>query len=505
MDASRVQDTIKGRSPRIEWLDAARGYAIFLVFYGHLMQNIGSPENGASAFQEKLIYAFHMPLFVLISGFLAKTVFPPLRSFLKKQALTRLLPVLFFSAFLFPISLLHHALSGDRGPTEVEGRFFRNWEEICAHLAVSGEGETTPARHRLGELLTPEARFAVMAGVAGDSLTAAEREPIIRALNDLLDRPDLFGAEHFVAADLPTTARRQLEKNRMALTDNEELRHANWTLALWTLQPGSFYWRWHQSPWEGLGMGLLMTLKGYPMLNWITWFLICLFTIELIHFLVGRFLAGPVRVALAIPLFSVAGWFATIDVGMMEDFWFVRESILLYAFYLLGLLLRQSGILDLGRSRLYPLFLFVAGTAVLFLTFQLNPGAPVIKPIVLINLSQHGHPLYFAISAVAGCVAVVGLARLTPPFRLLTFLGCQSLVLMGLNGMFFRMGNPILVDMVTVSATQVSVTFWCAALTGVSLIFCLPFIWFLDRSLPQLVGKPRQKGPLLPALLKENG
>jgi len=504
VDTSTVQETTRGNRSRIEWLDVARGYGIILVFYGHLVQNMDPSENWASGLQEKLIYAFHMPLFVLISGFLAKTTFPPLRSFLKKQTLTRLIPVLFFSAFLFPINSLHYALTGDEGPTEIEGRFFRDWETVCTHLAVSNGDETTPARQRLWELLTSEAQRAVMEGATADSLTATEREPIISALDDLLDRPDLFGNEHFAGAELPGTARKQLGKDRATLTDNEELRHANWTLTLWALQPGSFYWRWHRSPWEGLGMGILMTLKGYPMLNWITWFLICLFTIELIHFLVGRFLTGPGRVAMAIPLFSVAGWFGTIDMGMMEDFWFARESVLLYAFYLLGLLLRQSGILDIGRSRLYPLFLFVAGAAVLLLTFQLNPGAPMIRPIVLINLSQHGHPLYFALGAVGGCFAIVGLARLTPAFRFLTFLGRQSLVLMGLNGMFFRMGNPLLVGLVTVSATQASVTFWCAVLTAVALIFCLPFILFLDRYLPQLVGKPRIAGPLLPALLRDD-
>lgn len=44
---------------RILWIDVLRGIAMFLVVYGHTSQN---------AEIKKYIYAFHMPLFFIISG-----------------------------------------------------------------------------------------------------------------------------------------------------------------------------------------------------------------------------------------------------------------------------------------------------------------------------------------------------------------------------------------------------------------------------------------------------
>ena len=56
---------------RIEWLDGARGIAIFLVVLGHVLR--GLPENAVSpgewaAFLDRWIYSFHMPVFFFISG-----------------------------------------------------------------------------------------------------------------------------------------------------------------------------------------------------------------------------------------------------------------------------------------------------------------------------------------------------------------------------------------------------------------------------------------------------
>jgi fucose 4-O-acetylase-like acetyltransferase len=43
---------------RLDWIDQAKGFAIFLVVYAHNFP-----------FNEKYIYSFHMPLFIMIAGF----------------------------------------------------------------------------------------------------------------------------------------------------------------------------------------------------------------------------------------------------------------------------------------------------------------------------------------------------------------------------------------------------------------------------------------------------
>src|SRR5262249_39859036 len=75
---------------RILWIDSAKGFAICLVVFGHVLggamargwlSSAGAPEVTYS-----YIYAFHMPLFFLISGSLAidSTRANPTRALLSK-------------------------------------------------------------------------------------------------------------------------------------------------------------------------------------------------------------------------------------------------------------------------------------------------------------------------------------------------------------------------------------------------------------------------------------
>ena len=505
MAAQNKNDIPEKTRSRIDWIDVARAYGMFLVFYGHFVETVYEFGNEPALLQEKLVYAFHMPLFIFISGLIAKTTMPRLVPFLKKQALTRLLPFAALSVLIFPLHILGDIFDTGHGPSEIWGRYIRDWKELCVNMTAPPEDQVAPARRRLWEQLPSATQDILKAGVTSDSLTAAEREQIAAAFNALLDRPDLFADEHFAGAELPDAAGKQLLKNRPALTDSLELRCANWALTWWTLQPDSGYWSWNRSAWGRLLDSGIVNLQGWPNFNIPTWFLLCLFMLELIHFSVSRLLTSPTRIALAILFFAVVGWFATSDVVYRETFdvWFTREALFLYSFYLLGMLLKQIGLFDPEHSLGLKIGLFVVSAATLLLTFDLNTCPPDNKPIVLINLSQHGDPLYFAITAIAGCLAVVALARLTPGMRLLQYAGRHSLVLMGMNGIFFHFGNDLIVDAMTIPPAQLSILFWCTLMSAVTMGACLPLVWLLDRYIPQLMGKPHLSGPLLPALLKQ--
>jgi len=504
-----MSSQIEGDTPdktrsRIDWIDVARAYAMFLVFYGHFVETVYHFDNEPALLQEKLVYAFHMPLFIFISGLIAKIEMPGLIPFLKKQVLTRLLPFAALSLLIFPLHILEDAFATDRGPSEIRGRYIRDWKELCVNMTAPPEDQTAIARRRLWEQLPSATQDILRAGVTSDSLTAAEREQVASAFNALLDKPDLFTDGHFAGAKLPDAAQKQLVKNRPALTDSLELRCANWALTWWTLQPESPYWSWVRSPWASLLDNGIVNQYGWPNFNVPTWFLLCLFMLELIHFFVSRLLKSPTRIGLAILFFAAIGWFATSDVVYREtfDIWFTREALFLYSFYLLGILLKQIGLFNPEQSRGVKVGLFVVTAATLLLTFNLNTCPPDNKPIVLINLSQHGEPFYFAITAIAGCLAVVALARLTPAVRLLQYAGRHSLILMGMNGIFYHFGNDLIVDALTIPPNQLSILFWCTLMSAVTMGACLPLVWLVDRYIPQLVGKPHVSGPLIPALLK---
>jgi fucose 4-O-acetylase-like acetyltransferase len=97
-------------SGRLAWADTAKGLGMVLVYYGHLAAAV--PDlHGAGLSQMRFIYAFHMPLFFLLSGIFFRPV-SEAGARCKELAIRRLVPVVFFSAMLVPLwmagPLLHH-------------------------------------------------------------------------------------------------------------------------------------------------------------------------------------------------------------------------------------------------------------------------------------------------------------------------------------------------------------------------------------------------------------
>lgn len=83
---------------RITFLDITKCFAIFCVILGHVIQQTfpGDPYHDSWLFQ--FIYSFHMPLFMVVSGYFMEKAFAmsPLY-FLKRRSIQLLLPTLTFS------------------------------------------------------------------------------------------------------------------------------------------------------------------------------------------------------------------------------------------------------------------------------------------------------------------------------------------------------------------------------------------------------------------------
>lgn len=91
-------NNIQVKPSRILFLDLTKFFAIFCVILGHVIQQTfpGDPYHDSLIFQ--FIYSFHMPLFMMVSGyFIGKTFTMSPLSFLKKRSIQLLLPVLTFS------------------------------------------------------------------------------------------------------------------------------------------------------------------------------------------------------------------------------------------------------------------------------------------------------------------------------------------------------------------------------------------------------------------------
>lgn len=85
---------------RIEYLDAIKAFAIYLVVCGHILQYLDKPQTGKCL--HDIIYSFHMPLFMVISGYFAssslqKTFF----TFFLKKIEQLILPVIIWTILSF--------------------------------------------------------------------------------------------------------------------------------------------------------------------------------------------------------------------------------------------------------------------------------------------------------------------------------------------------------------------------------------------------------------------
>ena len=92
---------------RLSFIDSLKGFAIFLVVMGHVIEwqfadheqaiHGGSPQV---AIWWHFIYSFHMPLFMFLSGFLFPRIFGSIKeviSFLFRKTYTIILPLISFT------------------------------------------------------------------------------------------------------------------------------------------------------------------------------------------------------------------------------------------------------------------------------------------------------------------------------------------------------------------------------------------------------------------------
>ena len=91
-----VNSMIGNKRQRLVWIDVLKFLAIFLVLWGHCIQHLTTPDFSSNqVFQ--FIYSFHMPLFMILSGFFAhKLAERSFREVFVSKFLQLLLPTIVF-------------------------------------------------------------------------------------------------------------------------------------------------------------------------------------------------------------------------------------------------------------------------------------------------------------------------------------------------------------------------------------------------------------------------
>jgi acyltransferase len=261
---------------------------------------------------------------------------------------------------------------------------------------------------------------------------------------------------------------------------------------------------------EGYIKGLVSTVFGIPSFCVPSWFILMLFSVELVHYGTFRFLKSDSKIWMGAVVFYVVGYWLNLKLDIFNplkgrvvgwNYLFIHEAITMYAFYLLGIYLRRKKFLidKVSLKTLVP-GIIITFLIVLF-TYKLNTGPfnfSVYDAVVII-FASHGNFFWFPISAVAGSFMILFLAKITPAQKTIVWMGQNTLILMCLNGIFYHYINGRVAKWVldTLGGSGLTV-FWVGCLmTVASLGVCIPLIFIFNKFVPQIVGKPKLSGPWL--------
>jgi fucose 4-O-acetylase-like acetyltransferase len=261
-------------------------------------------------------------------------------------------------------------------------------------------------------------------------------------------------------------------------------------LPLWSLGP----LRHGESMWVEIGPMLQGYLRGMPKLNWVTWFLVCLFVCECIALLVlPRFRSMPAKLACGLVsiylgvqacnhLDAVARLF-----GIESHTWFIYEAIVAFGLYAVGNALYPA-LQALSRQRVMAAAIGVLCLSLAALASPLNAASA--GQVVMMAAERQGVPTLFAFTAICGSVGVIALAMLVQRWTVMRLLGRHSMALLGMSGLFYHFVNPHLMARWPPAETPLTLTLYAAVVTAVSVALVLPFALFVMRHAPVLVGKP---------------
>lgn len=265
---------------------------------------------------------------------------------------------------------------------------------------------------------------------------------------------------------------------------------------------------------KGYTEGLVRTAFGLPLFCVPSWFLMMIFTVELIHYGVFRYLKSDRAIGGAILAFYLIGYLLNWKIDFLNpalgrvvgwNYLFIHEAIAMYAFYLLGVLMHRKAFLQEVSSRKVPIFLGIGMFLLVLMTYRLNAGHFSFASLdaVVILLSSHGHFFWFPLTAIAGSLMLLFFARAFRWPHRIQWMGQNTLLLMCFNGVFYHFLNPPMAHWMVenLPGTPGAILLVSLLVTGISLLLCIPFIHLFNRWIPQLVGKPKANGPLIKNLL----
>jgi len=256
---------------------------------------------------------------------------------------------------------------------------------------------------------------------------------------------------------------------------------------------------------SGYLWGLARTAAGFPVFDIVMWFLYMLIAVEVIHYVVFPYIAGKKTILIAALLFYVGGYLLNRNISFFRpdkilwNFWFLHEAVVVYSFYLVGIYLSRWKGLEVKRSGLLIFGLTVISFFIIYFTYDLNTGpfSPY-RNAVVIAASFHGNLFFFPLTAMVGSLFILFLAKITPLNKYILLVGQNAMIVFPLNGIFYTFINGRVAQWMYDNLPHNPLVIFASSsvVTLASLMLCIPCIYLFNASIPQLIGKPRVRGPI---------
>jgi len=267
------------------------------------------------------------------------------------------------------------------------------------------------------------------------------------------------------------------------------------SLIIW---PIYMYLKFGGIDYEFIIINILPYLQGNPGLNAAVWFLVCLFTAEIWAVLFLPKVKTVFQGMLLSVFFLLFGHSLRLRTDILlilpKNFWYIHESLLAFGFYAMGYstfnwLKKLVEINYTIRVLLIMIFGF-------FTVWSVNLNSPSDDFVVTMKISDHGN-LYFFVSAFFGILMVIMLASILPKSKWFSYIGKNTLILLGTNGLFLSFFNSHILNWLGHYESTTWIILDSLWISVLSIGLSVPIIEILNRWLPQLVGRPQANGPIL--------
>ncbi len=221
------------------------------------------------------------------------------------------------------------------------------------------------------------------------------------------------------------------------------------------------------------------------------WFLSCLFAVETLYFFIRKYCTRVfVRWMLIIILLVTAFLLSYFSVPLLP--WNVNGACYMLFFFAIGNSLKYILIKPISLR-------FEMGIlALLFIFCGLLAGYLAVSTAeVKIYSNQYGNPIITIMSTVFGIISVISFAKILersfPTIKSLVFVGRNTLIILCLHltiGSFIKAFTSFILNL----PLDIYQNLYVRLLYALgSLVLLVPFIWFINKYFPYLIGKKKLK------------